>query len=205
MRTILRALPLFLVAALLASASLATPARAAFSPLGFALVAPVQFPPAEFSVTGARVSVGYGRHRDVYGLDLGLVGNITEGSFGGIGVSGVFNYNKGMSTVVGLQLAGIANVNVNKARIVGLQLAAGMNMNQAESSLVGVGLALANVSPFTNVYGLQAGVYNSANHVYGFQIGLINSAQTLHGLQIGLLNFNRTGLFAVAPILNVGF
>jgi hypothetical protein len=165
----------------------------------------VQFPPKDFSIVGARLSVFWGEHRDVYGLDLGAIGNVTSGSFAGIGVSGIFNWNQGSATVIGLQAAGIANVNTNKARIYGLQVAAGLNSNKAESSIVGLQVALANYSPFTTVGGFQVGLYNRANEVYGLQIGLINVAESLHGLQIGLVNFNHKGLFAVAPILNVGF
>ena len=65
--------------------------------------------------------------------------------------------------------------------------------------------AAANITPHTKIYGVQAGLYNRSLEVYGFQIGLINSVESLHGLQIGLVNFNSKGIFAVAPILNVGF
>jgi hypothetical protein len=180
-------------------------AHALVSPLGVAILAPVQFPPTSFTLVGARASVFWGKHRDVWGLDIGAIGNMTEGSFAGIGVSGIFNYNKGMSTVVGLQFAGITNINVNKARVLGLQVAGVFNHNRAESSVVGLQLALANLAPATSIYGFQAGVYNRSRAIYGFQIGLINSTDSLHGLQIGLLNFNKSGIFSVAPILNIGF
>jgi hypothetical protein len=180
-------------------------ASAAVSPVALSILAPVQLPPESFSVAGARVSALWGDHRDVWGLDVGAIGNITDNSFAGIAVSGVFNYNRGMATVVGLQAAGFGNFNVNKARVVGLQIAAVVNSNRAESSVLGLQLALANLSQHTNIYGLQAGAYNRANEVYGFQFGLINEAENLHGVQVGLLNFNHKGLFAIAPILNIGF
>jgi hypothetical protein len=182
-----------------------TSAHAAVTPLGVSVLSPVQFPPESFSVVGARVSLFWGDHRDVYGIDLGAIGNMTDNNFVGIGVSGVFNMNKGMTTVVGLQAAGITNINENKAHIVGLQVAGILNSNQAESSLVGFELALGNYSPYTTVWGAQLGIYNRAQVVNGFQIGLVNVAQSLHGIQIGLVNFNQTGLFSVAPILNIGF
>ena len=181
-------------------------AMAAVSPLSVAIVPPLQFPSQDFTVVGARVSAIWGRHHNVYGFDLGVIGNVTEGSFGGIGVSGIFNLTEGTTTILGLQLAGAANVNVSKARIFGLQVTAGVNSNQAESTLVGIGLAvLSNNSPFMTVYGAQVGLYNKAREVYGFQIGLVNVTESLHGIQIGLLNYNTRGLFAVAPILNIGF
>jgi hypothetical protein len=190
---------------LLAALSLPVcPARAGVTPLGVAIVPPVQFPPGDFTIVGARVSALWGAQRNVYGVDLGGLGNITEGDFGGIAVAGLANWNKGTSTIIGLQAAGLANVNVNKTRVLGVQLAA-VNANYAESSVTGFQLGLGNYSPHTRVIGAQLGIYNSSREVYGFQIGLINSTDSLHGIQVGLLNFNRSGLFSVAPILNVGF
>jgi hypothetical protein len=183
----------------------ANDARAAFSPIGVSVFAPVQFPPEDFTVTGARINLLLGRHRSVYGFDLGAGGSITEQNLAGIQVSGLFNYNQGNTTVIGLQLGGIANVNTNKTKIYGLQVSAGVNANIAETTLVGLNVGLINNSPHMTVGGAQIGLYNKAGNVYGFQIGLINDAEMLHGLQIGLVNLNRRGLFAFAPILNVGF
>lgn len=181
-------------------------AQAFFSPLGVSLIPPVEFPPEEFSITGARASVIWGKHRGMYGLDLGLIGNVTEQNFVGLGVAGVFNMTSGEATVLGFQLAGIANVNSTKANIFGLQLAGAVNSNLGEATLVGVQVALlSNYSPYTHVYGVQVGLYNKAREVHGFQIGLCNVTENLHGIQLGLVNFNTHGLFAIAPILNIGF
>lgn len=185
--------------------SFGLPSLAAISPLSINIVPPVQFPPDDFSVTGARMSVLWGQHRDMYGIDLGLLGNITDQTFTGVGISGIFNYTKGDTTAVGLQFAGLTNINTGKTGIYGLQASVGLNFNAGESRLIGLGIAAANYTPFTDVYGVQVGVYNKARDVYGLQIGLVNSATNLHGIQIGLLNFNDKGLFAVAPFLNVGF
>jgi hypothetical protein len=185
-------------------ASLST-AQAGVSPLGLSIVPPVELPPQDFTVVGARVSVIYGENYNVYGVDLGAIGNITDQNFVGVGVSGVFNLNKGESTIVGLQAAGLTNINVNKATIVGAQIAAGLNSNQAESSLVGLELGLINYAPFTHIMGLQAGLYNRAHVVSGLQIGLVNVADNLQGIQIGLANINHQGLFAFSPFLNIGF
>jgi hypothetical protein len=179
-------------------------ANAGVTPIGIAIMPPVELPPQDFTVVGARVSVIYGENYNVYGLDLGAIGNVTDQNFVGIGVSGVFNYNKGQTTILGLQAAGIANVNVNKATIVGLQVAA-FNSNQAESSIVGLDLGLVNYAPFTHIVGVQAGLYNRAHVVTGFQIGLVNVADNLQGIQIGLANINHQGLFAFSPFLNIGF
>jgi len=174
--------------------------------LSVAIAPPVQFPPGDFSITGLRLSALWGRHRDVYGVDLGVIGNVTDQDFVGIGVSGIFNRTTGTTTILGLQLAGLANFNTNKARIFGLQVAGILNSNSAASSVSGIQLALAaNNCPHTNIYGLQVGLYNNAQDVYGLQIGLVNVAKSLHGLQIGLINFNHTGTFTVSPFLNFGF
>jgi hypothetical protein len=181
-------------------------AVAAFTPLSVNIVPPVQFPSNEFSVTGLRVSALWGSHRDLFGIDVGLIGNVTETRFVGLAVAGGFNATHGETTVLGAQLAGVANVNTNKTRVYGAQLALGFNANEAEDAVVGIQAALlANQSPFTSLYGIQLGLYNRAGDVYGVQFGLVNVATSLHGIQIGLLNFNQKGLFPVSPLLNVGF
>jgi hypothetical protein len=183
-----------------------SPVHAAFSPVAIGIVPPVAFPPSDFSITGARVSLIYGDQRDIFGLDLGVIGNITRQSFVGIGVSGLFNITHGPTTVLGLQLAGLMNYTTEKTHVFGVQVAGLVNQNTAVSSVTGLQLALAaNLSEHTDIYGFQIGLYNKAQSVYGFQIGLVNVANSLHGLQIGLINFHQTGLFAVSPILNVGF
>lgn len=177
---------------------------AAMTPLSVGIVPPAQFPPSDYTVAGARLSLLWGHHRDVYGLDLGVLGNITEQDFVGVGVSGLFNWTKGSTTILGLQAAAAANINTQKLTAVGLQIAA-VNWNSAASSISGVQLGLINHSPFTNVYGLQAGIYNKAQEVYGLQIGVVNMASNLHGVQIGLINFHHKGVIGVSPILNIGF
>ncbi len=181
------------------------PAYAAFSPIAVSVLPAVQFPPSDFDITGVRLSVLAGKQRSVYGLDFAGVGNITDLDFVGLGVSGIFNWTNGTTNVLGLQLAGLANVNTSHTTVYGLQAAFAVNNNSAEAKVVGLQLAAFNVSPFTKICGFQVGLYNRANDVYGFQIGVINVAKSLHGVQIGLLNFNETGLFYVAPVLNIGF
>ncbi len=203
MTKIFRTLPVVLLFALIAF----TPkANAFYSPLSVAIIPPVQFPSSEYSVSGLRASVLWGDHRDVYGLDLGLIGNMTEQRFVGIGISGIFNLTKGDTTIILAQIAGLANLNVQKTNVYGIQAAIGINKNDAESKLVGIGVALSNLSPSMDIYGLQVGVYNVSRSVYGLQLGLINQTTNLHGLQIGLLNFALNGdPFKVSPILNFGF
>lgn len=183
----------------------AVSAEAAVTPLSFGIAPPVQFPPSDFTITGVRLSGLWGRHRDLYGIDIGGLGNITEQSFVGLGASGVFNYTKGNTTILGIQLAGLTNINTNKTDVYGLQLALGLNNNTAASSVKGLQFAAVNLSSFSDIYGVQAGIYNSAKEVYGIQIGLVNVTDNLHGIQIGLINFHRKGLVGVSPFLNIGF
>lgn len=182
---------------------IASNVQAAVSPVAFGIVPPVQFPPQDFSVTGLRLSL-VGSHRDMYGIDLGVIGNITAQDFTGIGLSGIFNKTDGTVTALGAQIAGLANWNNNKTTVYGIQAAA-LNKNKATSTVVGLDLALINLTDQTAIYGVQAGIYNKARVVYGFQIGLVNEATDLHGIQIGLVNFHHKGLFVVSPIINAGF
>ncbi len=179
--------------------------QAGVTPLSVGIAPPVQFPASDFTITGVRISGLWGHHRDLYGVDLGGLGNVTEQRFVGLGVSGVFNYTKGTTTILGLQLAGLTNINTNKTDVFGMQLALGLNSNTAVSSVVGIQLAAVNLGQFTDIYGFQAGIYNTAKDVYGIQFGLVNVADSLHGIQIGLINFHKKGLIGVSPILNIGF
>ena len=195
-----------LMGLLLTVTALTPKAHAFYSPLSVSIVPPAQFPSSEYSVSGLRASALWGNHRDVYGLDIGLIGNITQQRFMGAAVSGIFNQTYGDTTIILAQVAGLANLNAQKTNVYGVQLALALNKNDAESSLVGLGIALANLSPNMNVYGVQVGLYNEARAVYGLQLGVINKTTDLHGLQIGLLNFAMNGgPFKVSPIINFGF
>jgi hypothetical protein len=180
-------------------------AASTITPLSVGLMPPVQFPSADYMVTGLRASLLYGHHRNVYGLDFGVLGNITDQSFKGLAVSGLFNNTRGETSILGLQLAGLTNINQGKTAVYGVQVALGLNLNTADSDVIGLQIAAANHAPFTDIFGVQAGIYNRAKEVYGLQIGLVNFADNLHGIQIGLVNFNNKGLLGVSPILNVGF
>jgi hypothetical protein len=185
--------------------TLSSSAMGAVSPLSVAIVPPVQFPPQDFNVAGLRVSALWGKHRQMYGFDFGAIGNITDQSFVGLAVGGLFNSTGGASTILGLQATAGLNINRQKTSVYGAQIAL-VNSNLATSSVVGIQVgAAANLSGHTKIYGLQVGLYNHAEEVFGFQIGLINKTTSLHGLQIGLINFHEKGIFSVCPIINVGF
>ncbi len=196
---------LLILAAVVSLFSAHSFAASSITPLSLGLVPPVQFPSNDFTITGLRASVLYGHHRSVYGVDVGLLGNITDQSFRGLAVSGLFNNTRGETSILGLQFAGVTNINQGGTTVYGVQLALGLNYNSADSDVIGLQLAAANHAPFTDVFGVQAGIYNRAKEVYGLQIGVVNFADNLHGIQLGLINFNNKGLLGVSPILNVGF
>jgi hypothetical protein len=177
---------------------------ASMSPIGLGIFPPVQFPPSDYHVTGLRLNPAMGFHNKVYGVDFGLIGNGTKQDFTGLAVAGGYNYNAGSTTVLGLQAALGANINKGKSVITGIQAAA-VNSNEGATTLVGLQLGVANLSAHSNVYGVQAGLYNRAKEVYGVQIGVFNSCDNLHGLQIGLINHHDKGTFKYVPVLNFGF
>jgi hypothetical protein len=123
------------------------------TPIEVGLFPPLQLPNTEYGVAGLRLSV-VGKSRTVHGLDLALLGNMTDVENKGIAIAGLFNYNHGSATVIGLQLAGIANLNEGHSEVYGVQLAA---YNRAGT-----------------VYGLQLGLINVAETLHGVQIGLFN-------------------------------
>lgn len=123
------------------------------SPIGVGLFPPLQIPSSDFGINGIRLGV-VGSNRSMAGLDIGLLGNMTQQSFTGAAVSLLFNYNAIAADIVGFQVAGLANI------------------NGTGSSLYGVQLGLYN--KVTNVYGLQLGLINVTNNLHGIQIGLIN-------------------------------
>lgn len=178
---------------------------AAYSPVAVSIVTPVQFPPSDYNISGLRLSALWGAHRDVYGLDFGGVGNITNQRFVGSSLSGLFNYTKGRTSIIGFQLAGLTNYNIEQTQVYGVQASLAANYNKAASNIYGFQIALANLATHTNVNGVQVGLYNRAKEVRGLQVGVVNVANNLYGLQIGLLNFHYTGLFYVAPIINFGY
>ena len=174
------------------------------SPIGLSVVPPVQLPKENFAVAGIRLDLIWGIQQNVYGIDVGTLVNSTLQNSVGIQAVGGMNLNRGNTTIIGLQVAGIANINIGKTYLFGIQ--AGLyNENKGESFGYGVQVGAINLCDHMKLVGLELGLYNKAFEVYGFQIGLINSVEDLHGIQIGLLNFNNRGLFAVAPILNIGF
>jgi hypothetical protein len=153
---------------LIASFVCSIAARAADSditPIEIGLFPPLQLPGTSYGTAGLRLA-GVGVNRTASGLDIGILGNVTDVSFSGLAIAGLFNFNRGSSVVYGLQFAGLANLNQGSNEIYGLQIAA---YNSAGT-----------------VHGLQIGLINVANELHGVQIGLfnINHKGPFHGVPI---------------------
>lgn len=123
------------------------------SPLEVGLFPPLQLPNSDYGIRGLRLTV-VGLNREDIGLDVGLLGNITTTTFKGAAISGLFNYNRGGSTVIGFQVAVLANLNTGHSEVYGVQIG---GYNQAGT-----------------VHGLQLGLVNVATELHGIQIGLFN-------------------------------
>jgi len=71
---------LFVLLTILISA----PVQAKNRPIQLALVTPIQLFPEDYSITGVRLNLLYGRNVSVTGLDVGMVNHTTTGSFKGL-------------------------------------------------------------------------------------------------------------------------
>ncbi len=162
-----------------------------------ALLPDFETPEAEWDVGLVRVNGLVGRHRRVYGFDIGLVGGITDDDMCGVAMSGVFN-NIG-SSAGALQAAGA--LNHAAWEYAGIQFAIGMNWTEGEMS--GVQFALFNVSG--KLRGVQVGAVNVVELGTGFQLGLFNRAERLEGFQVGLINVNLDSSVPCLPIVNFAF
>ncbi len=131
------------------------------------------------NVYGVRATLGLEYcAKDVYGVDLGLVG--VRDTFHGLDVELLGTYQR---KVCGLQVSGLANVATEES----------YGMNAA---------LLANLSK--TAYGLQlALIFNMTEELHGAQISLVNyTAECPSGFQIGLVNIIMQNKLKVLPIVN---
>ncbi len=170
---------------------------AGVSPLALALVPAIEAPSEDWSVAGLRVNLLVGRHRDVQGVDVGLLGNEVDDDLEGVQIAGIFN-RIGRSDGA-WQSAGI--LNRCESDFLGVQTAGVLNWT--DGAVEGVQIALANRA--TDLSGLQLGLYNAVDRGTGVQIGLVNAARVLDGLQIGLVNVIRDSTVPFFPIVNFAF
>ena len=118
--------------------------------VAFAIAPRLEWPSAEYEVKGFRLSFFAGDHVDVYGLDLGVVGNFVKREVGGLQIGGLFN------------AVGEADC--------AFQVAAACNYCSGDFG--GVQIGFVNIAEKGR--GLQVGLVNRSNLFYGVQIGLAN-------------------------------
>jgi hypothetical protein len=117
-------------------------------PIQLALVSPVQIFPPNYSITGIRINLIYGKNTHVSGLDWGLINHTTSGKSMGINWGGV---------------------NLTDADFTGLQ---GGWVNIVGGDFEGFQYGFFNQADFAN--GLQLGFVNYVKRLKGLQIGLVN-------------------------------
>lgn len=173
------------------------PSAHGISPLGIGILPAVELPSQDWDVALVRLNVFVGCHREVYGLDAGVIGNETVGEFVGVQAAGFYNrigYSEGA-----LQFAGIMNRCAGD--FAGLQTAVAANITDGTMSGFQFGL----VNRAARLDGLQIGFFNIAETGSGVQIGVWNSAQSLEGLQIGIGNYNADSSMPFFPVVNFAF
>ena len=162
-----------------------------------ALVPSVQTPDKDADVALMRASLVCGRHKNVYGLDFGVIGNITDEEMLGCGIAFVFNWSGNSRSA--FQFAGVLNRSDRDFK--GMQTA--LVVNDVERDFVGLQIALANLTD--GLSGMQFGGFNKARTGTGFQLGAVNVAEQFTGVQIGILNLNLDSPVPLAPIFNCYF
>lgn len=221
--------------AVLAALSIAAPAFAAWSPLGFGFFATGDsdspaFPQQDDSVYGMNFSIFLGSLNEMYGLCVAGVVMLTE-NVAGIEIAGLCNYSKKADDGVlqisgifnfidgygdGVQIAGFLN---GTQDFTGLQVGS-INLSEGSNNGVQVGAINNGGAAKGDLCGLQIGALNAANELKGTQIGAVNLATMLHGVQIGAVNYVeqdfkgvqigainlvKSSDIAMLPILRVAF
>jgi hypothetical protein len=138
------------------------------SPVAVSMFDPIQWPGRSNSVSGVRFNFIYAEHKNLTGLDLGLL----------------LPVNRLTRDMTGLQF-GLFNGVDRQAG--GVQLGV---INYVGGDATGIQWGAANLT-MRKVTGLQMGVYNKARSVSGAQLGLLNITDSLYGLQVGLGNLKN--------------
>lgn len=154
---------------------------AGLTPLAVSFVPVAELPSGDWSVAGLRLNLLVGRHRDVWGVDIGVIGSDVTCDGGGLQTAGIFSRCGG--DFQGVQMSGV--------------------INWTDGEIGGVQVALVN--HVSELSGLQLGFLNVADRGSGVQIGIVNAARALDGLQIGLVNVIRESPVPFFPIANFAF
>lgn len=168
-------------------------------PFGVGVVNPMQVPDEMEDVALIRLSLLWNKNQNVHYIDLGLVGTVTLGNFGGVQAAGV--WNQVMGDGAGLQVAGL--MNYGGGDFTGVQAAGLVNYMNGGGCFRGLEIASANC--IGEGAGVQLGLINSAEDFCGLQAGLFNVAEHLKGVQIGLINYIGDSPLMFFPLVNASF
>ena len=168
-------------------------------PFGVGVVNPMQFPDELEDVVLLRLSLLWDVNQNVHYVDLGLVGTVTLGDFGGFQAAGI--WNQVMGDAAGLQVAGL--MNYGGSDFTGVQVAGLVNYMNGGGCFRGLEIAGANC--IGEGAGVQLGVINSASDFCGLQAGVFNATRHLTGVQIGLINFIADSPLMIFPLVNASF
>jgi hypothetical protein len=173
------------------------PASVGTFPFAVSIVPGVSFPPEDWSVAGLRINLFAGRHRDLWGIDIGGLGNELTGEL--TGLQGAAVWNRVGQAPAAIQAAGIANL--CERNFCGVQTASIYNWTGEEFTGLQAGL----LNRAGGLAGVQVGLYNAVDYGSGLQIGLVNAARALAGVQIGLANLNAGSTLSFFPVINMAF
>ena len=166
-------------------------------PIGIGITDQAEFPVAEADIMGGRLCLVYGRHANVAGLDIGVIGCVVDGSLFGLQTSVLLN-NVGSANGAG-QIAGIANNCYED--FYGFQVAG--IANNTQGCVHGGQIASFNMAK--ELKGTQIAVFNKAEKAVGIQIGVINWATEMKGIQLGVLNIIENRQCPYLPLINANF
>lgn len=166
-------------------------------PFAFSVMPGVSTPQRSWDSVLFRFNLFVGAHRNVYWLDIGVLGNVSDNEMTGLGLAGLFNSTG--SSPSAFNIAGVCNY--SEWNFNGLQLSGGFCWTEGRFS--GLQVALINSSGRLN--GFQIGGVNIAEQGVGTQVGIVNVSSRFQGLQVGVINANLDSSVPVLPVLNFAF
>lgn len=149
--------------------------------VGVGLCPPLQYPSSTMDVSIFRFGLLVSKNHNTSGLDLAMLGAMSEGAANGISFGGLFNHS---------------SWDMNGVQVSSLYSGASGHAN---------GFQFAMVTKTGSLTGCQLGIFNFAEQGCGVQVGLINRSERLAGLQLGLINLNLDSSVPVLPLVNFAF
>ena len=130
----------------------------------FGVVSMLSFPNANHEIDGFRFNLFVGEHVDVYGLDIGILGNIVRREFNGLQIAPLFNR-------IG-ESGGSLQVSI---------------FNRCHGYFSGLQVGGANIAE--KGAGAQIGFLNVGNNFQGLQIGVVNMISDSNHPLLPFINF----------------